>query len=92
MMVLCRIDRTVAFQKTYSNLAGEFVWGRGSSDDKSGLIGILYVSYFEISPSRGVDADHTIAHPLKLCWEKNSNLIGRSFSRSVLMKRLVACM
>jgi hypothetical protein len=27
---------------------GEFIWGRGSSDDKSGLIGILYVSV--ISP------------------------------------------
>ena len=24
-------------------LAGESVWGRGSSDDKSGLIGVMYV-------------------------------------------------
>jgi len=27
-------------------LAGEFIWGRGSADDKSGLIGILSVSLF----------------------------------------------
>jgi acetylornithine deacetylase/succinyl-diaminopimelate desuccinylase-like protein len=23
---------------------GQFIWGRGSSDDKSGLVGILYAS------------------------------------------------
>ena len=26
-----------------SNVKGEHIWGRGSSDDKSGLIGILFV-------------------------------------------------
>lgn len=27
-----------------TNHVGEFLWGRGSIDDKSGLIGLLYVS------------------------------------------------
>ena len=27
----------------YCNAKGEHIWGRGSSDDKSGLIGILFV-------------------------------------------------
>jgi hypothetical protein len=37
------------FRLFTGEFAGKFIWGRGSSDDKCGLIGILYV--FAFSPA-----------------------------------------
>ena len=68
-------------------LTGKYVWGRGSSDDKSGLIGILYVSL----PSHSclLYANPETEHPLKLYSRKDLNLLAPSFVLLDLTKRLV---
>jgi hypothetical protein len=44
-MTVCGIGHTVALPTAYwvGYFAGEIIWGRGSADNKNGLIGILYV-------------------------------------------------
>jgi hypothetical protein len=69
--------------------SGEYIWGRGSSDDKSGVIGILFVSrasrYYSLAKF-----DPKIEHPSKACSRKISSLLVLSFSLLALMKRQVA--
>ena len=68
---------------------GESIWGRGSFDDKSGLIGILYAAAAFSSPVAPGSELKTV-QPLKLCSRKNSSLLALSFSLSALMKKSAA--
>jgi hypothetical protein len=45
---------------------GTYIWGRGSSDDKSGLIGIMYVT-----PRQPLEIWELMAGPQSnSCWKK----------------------
>jgi hypothetical protein len=46
---------------------GTYIWGRGSSDDKSGLIGIMYVSPYQIITKK---EELMVGPPSNFYWRK----------------------
>ena len=87
MTVLYMIGCSVVLQTTHLGVfSGDLIWGRGSSDDKSGLIGILFVSLL-LFPAK---SDPEIEHPSKVCSRKDSSLLVLLFSLLALMKRRAA--
>jgi hypothetical protein len=87
-MVNAELVRPLYVRLLNGVFTGKFIWGRGSSDDKSGLIGILYVSL--PSRLRGANANPKTVHLLKPYSRKGLNLLAPSFSLLALTKRPAA--
>ena len=61
-------DLVVFFDNVYSNYLGEYIWGRGSTDDKSALISSLSVDRF--LDRAMIDVSFLVSH-----WRTFSNKI-----------------
>lgn len=58
---------------SYRSVLGERIWGRGSSDDKSGLIGVLHVLFYQFPPAPLKLSQRCVVLLLKLSSPTGSN-------------------